>query len=163
MAVELLVLRLIHILGGVYWVGAGLFSTFYLAPALKASGLAVVGAVMGHMQKRHMFTVMPVVAILTMLSGIRLMMIVSGGDSHWFVHRAGHTYSVSGALAIIAFVTVSFGGFGSVLGALAAGLIIGVVESLSAYLIGPVYKDVVVYILFVLVLWFRPQGLMGKT
>ena len=43
------------------------------------------------------------------------------------------------------------------------GLIIGVVESLSAYLIGPVYKDVVVYVLFVLVLWFRPQGLMGKA
>ena len=46
---------------------------------------------------------------------------------------------------------------------LAGGLLIGVVESTSAYLIGPVYKDVVVYVLFVLVLWFRPQGLMGKT
>ena len=66
-------------------------------------------------------------------------------------------------LAILAFVTVSFGGFGSVIGALVAGLLIGVVESLSAYLIGPIYKEVIVYTLFVLVLWFRPQGLMGKT
>jgi branched-chain amino acid transport system permease protein len=71
--------------------------------------------------------------------------------------------TVGETLAIVAFVTVSFGGFGSVLGALVAGLIIGVVESLSAYLIGPVYKDVIVYVLFVLVLWFRPQGLMGKS
>src|SRR5258708_32560803 len=71
--------------------------------------------------------------------------------------------TVGETLAIVAFVTVSFGGFGSVLGALVAGLIIGVVESLSAYLIGPVYKDVVVYMMFVLVLWFRPQGLMGKA
>jgi branched-chain amino acid transport system permease protein len=71
--------------------------------------------------------------------------------------------TVGETLAIIAFVTVSFGGFGSVLGALVAGLIIGVVESMSAYLIGPVYKDVIVYVLFVLVLWFRPQGLMGKA
>ena len=66
-------------------------------------------------------------------------------------------------LAIVAFVTVSFGGFGSVTGALVAGLLIGVVESVSAYLIGPVYKEVIVYTLFVLVLWFRPQGLMGKA
>ena len=66
-------------------------------------------------------------------------------------------------LAIVAFVTVSLGGFGSVTGALVAGLLIGVVESLTAYLIGPVYKEVIVYTLFVLVLWFRPQGLMGKT
>jgi branched-chain amino acid transport system permease protein len=58
---------------------------------------------------------------------------------------------------------VAFGGFGSVMGALVAGLLIGAVESLSAYLIGPVYKDVIVYVLFVLVLWFRPQGLMGKA
>jgi branched-chain amino acid transport system permease protein len=71
--------------------------------------------------------------------------------------------TVGETLAIIAFVTVSLGGFGSVPGALVAGLLIGVVESLSAYAIGPVYKDVIVYILFVLVLWFRPQGLMGKA
>jgi branched-chain amino acid transport system permease protein len=71
--------------------------------------------------------------------------------------------TVGETLAIIAFVTVSLGGFGSIPGALVAGLLIGVVESLSAYLIGPVYKDVVVYVLFVLVLWFRPQGLMGKA
>jgi len=71
--------------------------------------------------------------------------------------------TVGETLAIVAFVTVAFGGFGSVLGALVAGLLIGAVESLSAYLIGPVYKDVIVYVLFVLVLWFRPQGLMGKS
>ena len=71
--------------------------------------------------------------------------------------------TVGETLAIIAFVTVAFGGFGSVPGALVAGLLIGVMEALSAYLIGPVYKDVIVYSLFVLVLWTRPQGLMGKA
>lgn len=53
--------------------------------------------------------------------------------------------TVGETLAIVAFVTVALGGFGSVLGALVAGLLIGVVESLSAFLIGPVYKDVIVY------------------
>lgn len=71
--------------------------------------------------------------------------------------------TVGETLAIVAFVTVALGGFGSVPGALVAGLLIGVIEALSAYLIGPVYKDVIVYSLFVLVLWTRPQGLMGKA
>jgi branched-chain amino acid transport system permease protein len=71
--------------------------------------------------------------------------------------------TVGETLGIVAFVTVSLGGFGSVPGALVAGLLIGVIESLSAYLIGAVYKDIVVYSLFLCFLWFRPQGLMGKA
>ena len=71
--------------------------------------------------------------------------------------------TVGESLAIVAFVTVSLGGFGSVPGALLAGLLIGAIESLSAFYIGAVYKDVVVYSLFVLVLWTRPQGLLGKA
>ena len=66
------------------------------------------------------------------------------------------------SLAIIAFVVVALGGFGSVPGAMVAGLLIGVIEALSAYLLGPVYKDMVIYGLFVAVLWLRPQGLFGK-
>ena len=71
--------------------------------------------------------------------------------------------TVGETLGLIAFVTVSLGGFGSVPGALVAGLLIGVIESLSAYWIGAVYKDIVVYSLFLCFLWFRPQGLMGKS
>jgi branched-chain amino acid transport system permease protein len=70
--------------------------------------------------------------------------------------------TVGETLGIVAFVTVSLGGFGSIPGALVAGLLIGVIESLSAYLIGAVYKDMVVYALFLGFLWFRPQGLMGR-
>jgi branched-chain amino acid transport system permease protein len=71
--------------------------------------------------------------------------------------------TVGETLGIVAFVTVSLGGFGSIPGALVAGLLIGVIESLSAYLIGAIYKDMVVYALFLGFLWFRPQGLMGKV
>lgn len=108
--VELLVLRLIHIGCGMFWVGAGLFSTFFLAPALQAAGPSAAGAVMGSFQKRHMFTVMPVVATLTILSGARLMWIVSSASPDWFRHAPGHTYSVSGALAILAFLLGIFVG-----------------------------------------------------
>jgi branched-chain amino acid transport system permease protein len=71
--------------------------------------------------------------------------------------------TVGESLALIAFVVVCLGGFGSVPGALIAGLGIGVIQALSAYLIGAVYQDVVVYALFLLVLWVRPQGLLGTA
>jgi len=69
--------------------------------------------------------------------------------------------SVGETFALTAFVVVSLGGFGSVPGAMIAGFIIGLVEALAGYLIGPIYKDVIVYGLFVAVLWIRPQGLLG--
>jgi branched-chain amino acid transport system permease protein len=71
--------------------------------------------------------------------------------------------SVGETFGLIAFVTVALGGFGSVLGSLYAGLIIGLIQAVSAYWLGAIYKDIVVYGLFVALLWFRPQGLMGKA
>jgi len=71
--------------------------------------------------------------------------------------------SVGETFGLIAFVVVALGGFGSVLGSLYAGLIIGLIQAVSAYWLGAIYKDIVVYGLFVALLWFRPQGLMGKA
>ena len=73
------------------------------------------------------------------------------------------TPTVGESLVLIAFVVVCFGGFGSVPGAMLAGLIIGLIQAASAYYIGPVYKDVVVFALFVAILWVRPQGLLGTN
>jgi len=71
--------------------------------------------------------------------------------------------TVGESLALIAFVVVTLGGFGSVPGAMLAGVIVGLIESLSAFYFGPVYQDVFVYGLFVLILWVRPHGLLGKA
>ncbi|MEJ1975971.1 MAG: branched-chain amino acid ABC transporter permease [Acetobacteraceae bacterium] len=71
--------------------------------------------------------------------------------------------TVGESLALVAFVVVCLGGFGSVPGALVAGLLIGVVQALSAFWIGPAYEDVIVYGLFLVVLWLRPQGLLGRA
>ena len=73
------------------------------------------------------------------------------------------TPTVGESLVLIAFVVVCFGGFGSVPGAMLSGLIIGLMQAASAYYIGPVYKDVVVFALFVAILWVRPQGLLGAV
>jgi branched-chain amino acid transport system permease protein len=71
--------------------------------------------------------------------------------------------SVGETFGLIAFVVVALGGFGSVLGSLYAGLIIGLIQAASAFWLGVIYKDIVVYGLFVALLWFRPQGLLGKA
>jgi branched-chain amino acid transport system permease protein len=71
--------------------------------------------------------------------------------------------SVGETFGLTAFVVVALGGFGSVPGAMYAGLIIGLIQAVSAYWLGPIYKDIVVYALFAALLWLRPQGLMGKA
>jgi branched-chain amino acid transport system permease protein len=64
---------------------------------------------------------------------------------------------------LIAFVVVNLGGFGSVIGALIAGIVVGVVEVMGGLLVGPQYKMAIVLSLFLLVLFVRPQGLMGRA
>lgn len=64
---------------------------------------------------------------------------------------------------LIAFVVVNLGGFGSITGAFWAGIIVGVIEVLGGLLIGPQFKMALVLTLFLAVLMFRPQGLMGKS
>jgi branched-chain amino acid transport system permease protein len=64
---------------------------------------------------------------------------------------------------LIAFVVVNLGGFGSVAGAFWAGILVGVVEVMGGLLVGPQYKMAIVLGLFLLVLMFRPRGLLGKA
>jgi hypothetical protein len=60
---------------------------------------------MGALQQRRLFTILPVVAVLTILSGIRLLQIASAGFSpQYFDSRTGQTFLWSGVAAIIAFV-----------------------------------------------------------
>jgi len=64
---------------------------------------------------------------------------------------------------LLAFVVVNLGGFGSVTGAFWAGILVGVIEVMGGLLLGPQFKLAVVLVLFLAVLMFRPQGLMGKS
>src|SRR5215204_5121332 len=66
------------------------------------------------------------------------------------------------AFVLIAFTIVVLGGMGSVAGALVGGLIIGVVESLSGLYLGESLGQVGIFIIFILVLLFRPSGLFGE-
>jgi len=58
---------------------------------------------------------------------------------------------------------VALGGFGSIPGAVVGGVIIGVVEALAGFYLAEGFKDVAAYIVLLLVLLLRPQGLFGAT
>ncbi len=70
---------------------------------------------------------------------------------------------VGGEFTLKAFVIVVLGGMGSVLGATLGGIIVGVTESLAAVYIASGLKELVVFVLFLALLLFRPSGLMGKS
>lgn len=97
--------RLLHILCGVVWVGTVLFTASLLLPSLRAAGLAA-GSVMAELGKRRkMPLIMMIIALVTIASGIWLMVLVSGGAvGPWMRTGPGQTFALGGALAIVAFV-----------------------------------------------------------
>ena len=68
---------------------------------------------------------------------------------------------VGGIFGLIAFSTVALGGFGSIEGAFIAGIIIGVAQTLGGYIFDPAYKFAIVFLIYLIVVWIRPQGLLG--
>ena len=69
---------------------------------------------------------------------------------------------VGASFALIAYVTVALGGFGSVFGAFAGGIIVGLVEATTALVLPPSLKAVGIYAVYLLVVFIRPRGLFGS-
>ncbi len=62
-----------------------------------------------------------------------------------------------------AFTAAVLGGIGNLKGAMLGGLMLGVIESLAVTFINPAYRDVVAFAVLILVLVFRPTGLLGES
>ena len=64
---------------------------------------------------------------------------------------------------LLAFIIVITGGMGSMPGALLGGVLIGVTEALAGLIFTPSAKSMFAFAILVLVLLFRPQGILGRT
>jgi branched-chain amino acid transport system permease protein len=69
---------------------------------------------------------------------------------------------VGNAFVLIAFTTVVLGGMGSIPGAVLGGFFVGVAESLCGLYLGESLGQIGIFLMFILVLLFRPSGLLGE-
>jgi uncharacterized membrane protein len=104
MDVPLLLLRLVHVIAGVVWVGAVLVTVLFIFKVVADMGPA--GAqVMGGLVKHRYLDVIPAAALLTVLSGIDLFRRASGNfDPAWMGSSKGIAFSVGGAAALVGLV-----------------------------------------------------------
>jgi branched-chain amino acid transport system permease protein len=71
-------------------------------------------------------------------------------------------YAIGSGLGIKGFTVAAFGGLGNSMAAVAAGLILGMLESFSIIIVPEAYKDVVSIVVLLVVLFVKPSGLFGS-
>ena len=103
MQMELYVLRIAHIVGGALWVGAVSLMAFFVFPAVRNAGPAG-GQVMFGLAQRKLMVWTPVVALITILAGVRLLMRASADVPDYYSTPSGMMFSISGGLAILIFL-----------------------------------------------------------
>lgn len=103
----LITLRIIHIVTGVFWAGAVFFLVSYILPAFKAVG-PDAGKVFAELRRRGMFNKLPIIALVTILSGLWMYSIRMQGSSSWAAGREGMTLGIGAAAAILAFLLGTF-------------------------------------------------------
>ena len=133
---------------------AGLFAMFRyskLGMAMQASSQNQLAAYyMGIPVKRVVSIVWAISAAVATCAGVLLAPIT-------FIH------SNIGFLGLKAFPAAVVGGFGSLPGAIVGGLIIGIVESLAGFYAPAGVKDVAPYVVVLIMLMVKPNGLFGET
>jgi len=72
------------------------------------------------------------------------------------------SYDVGVMLGLKGFAAAILGGLGSGIGAVAGGLVLGIVETMSAGYLSSAYKDAIAFVIILVVLFFMPSGLFGK-
>lgn len=100
-----------------------------------------------------------IIVITFVLGGL-----MAGAAAYFYMVRYQVTdYSVGFLLGVKSFTAAVLGGIGNLKGALLGGLLLGILENFGAGLFGGKWKDVVAFAVLVVVLMFRPTGLLGES
>lgn len=134
-------------------VGMHLFiSRTYMGKAIRAATHDIKTAQVLGINVNSVFAfTFAIAASTTALGGMLIGMIFS------FVPASGFLWLLKG------FVVVVLGGMGNILGTLAGGLVLGTAEGFGAAIVGTGYRDMIGYLIFLIVLTVRPRGLFGKA
>jgi branched-chain amino acid transport system permease protein len=90
--------------------------------------------------------------------------LMAGAAATLYMLKIGATRQNAGfILGVKAFTAAVLGGIGNLRGALVGGLLLGVVENYGSALFGTDWKDVVAFVLLILILLVRPSGLLGES
>lgn len=73
----------------------------------------------------------------------------------------GITTTMGDTISTKGFIAAVFGGFGSVPGAVLGGVLVGVIENIATIFIDSVYKDITSFVILIVVIMFKPAGLLG--
>ena len=90
--------------------------------------------------------------------------VMAGAAAMMYLLKIGVTrYNAGFILGIKAFTAAVLGGIGNLRGALVGGFVLGVAENYGGALFGNQWKDVVAFVLLIIILLFRPTGLLGES
>lgn len=123
-----------------------------LGRAIRATAQNLVAARLYGVEPRHLYA---------MTFGLGLALAGAAGGLYGTVSQINPYIGAS--LTAKSFAIAIIGGLDNPLGVLVGGLFLGIVESLTTLYIGPTFADVASFGILVLVLIFRPSGLLGKT
>ena len=103
-----LFVRIVHVLLGTFWAGTLIFAAMYLIPSMRDAGPAG-GKVLAALHRRGYFTVMPIVALLTLVAGFWLYMklMTAGGPEFaaaWRATRTSMAYNFGAVAGVVAFL-----------------------------------------------------------
>lgn len=97
----LIVMRLLHVISGVFWAGTMIFVAFFLFPSVRDAG-PEGGKVVAELTRRRFTEIVPVIALISILSGLWLYWRGSAGFLPMYMSSGtGMTYGTGGAAAIL--------------------------------------------------------------